>query len=349
MRGALAALILLTATHAAAQTPGETPPAIRAALGEAVGTVLQADSRRARTLLADVPEASLDERLAAFRACVLERLDPERPLPPVADEAPFPLKALDAYRRYWREATDEPEARTAAEEALAVRLGALLGRPELRTMLEAEAPTLERIEAEGWHALGGRTGRLMELMLWRDQDQRDVQVELPEGPRQARLILLDGFESRGWSNWLTCGRASTGGWANPEGLYAIVPAYDSLEDETFRVNFLAHETQHFADYERFPGLEGWELEIRAKLTELALAEETRPAVLARLAGNQGDDPADAHSYANRHVLTALRRRLGLEASGDLAAVPVAVLQAAAEAELRADTARRQAARPQDPS
>ncbi|RZJ16650.1 MAG: hypothetical protein EON91_12295 [Brevundimonas sp.] len=328
-------LATLAAFDAAAQT--QTP---EQRLSEIAGALLQADGPRARSLLVALPSGELEPKFEAFRTCAAERLDLTRALPAPPADAPFALQALHAYRLYWREAIDRPEARDQAEIALARRLGALLDRPELDDMLEAEEPTLERIRAEGWRPLGGRTGRLLELMLWRQQEAREVSVALPEGSYPTTLILLDGFESRGWSNWITCDRTGTGGWAKPEGLYAIVPAYPSLEDENFSVNFLAHETQHFADYAAWPGLPGWELEYRAKLAELALADTTRERILNRFESNQGDDQADAHSHANRRVLAALRRRLDLPADADLKTVAPDALRAAALAELRADTADR---------
>jgi len=332
--------MLILAALAATPVAAQTPPSLKAVLGEASGAVLQADGPRAVSLLRDLPVDSLEVRDATFRACVLERLDPALPLETPAGDAPFAQRALHAYRLYWRAASQRPESREAEEKALGARLGALLGRPELDDMLKAEAPTLERIRAEGSHVLGGRTGRLLDLMLWNRQDERDVSTILPEGPYSARLFLLDDFASRGWSNWLTCGRAGTGGWTKPEGLYVIVPAYDSLEDEAFAVGFVAHETQHFADNAAWAGPPGGAVGFRAKLTQLALADATRPRTLGAFVTNQGDDPDEAHSYANRRVLTALRARLGLGEDADLTTVAPARLRAAARAELFADTSRR---------
>jgi len=343
MRGAATALILLaTVCAATARAPAAAAATPEQSVSQAAGALLRADGPEALRILETLPSTGLDPRLEAFRTCALGRLDLDRPLDAPAADAPFALKALHAYRQYWRQAVVRPDERAEAEAALGKRLGALLGRPELDDMFKAEGPTMDRIRAEGWHPLGGRTGRLLELMLWREQESRAVLVDLPEGAYSTTLILLDGFESRGWSNWMTCDRTGTGGWAKPEGLYAIVPAYPSLDDENFSVNFLAHETQHFADNAAWPGLPGWELEMRAKLTELTLADVTRERVLGRLASNQGDDPDDAHSYANRRVLQALRRRLGLTEDTDLKTVDPETLRAAARAELIADTAARPA-------
>lgn len=335
MRTAILALML-----AASAAPATAQDAGRTAIAEAAGALLQADGPRARAQLDVSVAAALDPADAAFRTCVLQRLDPAwTPDPPAASE-PFAQQALHAYRQYWRAASIAPDRREAEEANLAGRLALLLQRPEVSDMDAAEELTLARIRGEGVHVLGGRTGRLRDLMLWNRQDERDTEVRLPERRQQVRIFLLDDFVSRGWSNWMTCDRTGTGGWVKPEGLYAIVPVYSSLEDEGFAVTFLGHEAQHFADNASWTGMPDWELEFRAKLTEVAMARETRLRVLGRFVQNQGDDPTEPHSYANRRVLSALRDRLGLRAGGDLGAVEPSALRAAAVAELRADTARR---------
>lgn len=306
-------------------------------LDAASGAILQADGPTARVLLEAIDVAALDDEGRREYACMLERLNLSVPLPAPAGDAPFATRALHAYRLYWREAVVRPEDRTAAEARLKTRLTALLGQPETG---DIESRTVDRIRFEGRHVLAGQTGRLLELMLWSKQDERDFTVALPEGAYTTRVFLLDEFDSRGWSNWMTCDRTGTGGWTKPEGLYAIVPAYDSLDDETFAVNFLAHETQHFTDNAAWTGMVGWQLEYRAKLAELALARETQARVLSRFAINQGDDPAEPHSYANRRVLAVLRPRLGLPADADIATIAPAALRRAARDELFADTARR---------
>jgi len=335
MRTAILALMLATsAVPATAQDAG------RVAIAEAAGALLQADGPRARAQLDVAVAAALDPADAAFRTCVLQRLDPAwTPDPPAASE-PFAQQALYAYRQYWRAATIAPDRRQAEEAALASRLAGLLQRPDVSDMDSVEELILARIRSEGVYVLGGRTGRLRDLMLWTRQDERDTEVRLPERRQQVRIFLLDDFISRGWSNWMTCDRTGTGGWVKPEGLYAIVPVYPSLEDESFAVTFLGHEAQHFADNASWEGMPGWELEFRAKLAEVVMARETRLRVLGRFMQNLGDDPTEPHSYANRRLLIALRDRLQLPAGSDLGAVDPSALRAAAIAELRADTARR---------
>ena len=104
------------------------------------------------------------------------------------------------------------------------------------------------------------------------------------------------------------------------------------------MTFLGHETQHFADMARFPDLEPWQMEYRAKLVELAQAEETRERVLSKFREDQGDDPASPHSYANRRVLRSLEERLGVSAA-DLSTIELSRLHSAAIDELRENTRR----------
>jgi hypothetical protein len=106
------------------------------------------------------------------------------------------------------------------------------------------------------------------------------------------------------------------------------------------VTFLGHEGQHFADKTRFKNLKPWELEYRAKLTELAQANVTRSKVLGKFITDQGDDPASPHSYANRQLLTALVQKLRLGGADELASADVARVQEAAVELLREDSARR---------
>jgi hypothetical protein len=306
-------------------------------LSPASGAILQADGPAAGRLLGAIDVGALSDEGRRQHACMVGRLDPATPLPALAEDASFSERALHAYRVYWREAIGSPDDRLAAEARLKARLAVLLDRPETADL---ESLMIERIRSEGRFVLAGQTGRLLELMLWSKQEERDFKVSLPEGSHTTRVFMLDGFESRGWSNWMTCDRTGTGGWTKPEGLYAIVPAYGSFDDEDFAVNFLAHETQHFSDNASWTDMPAWQLEYRAKLAELALARGTRAAVLARFSNNQSDDPAEPHSYANRRVLTILRQRLGLPLGSDIADVPSTILRRAARMELIADTASR---------
>jgi hypothetical protein len=337
-------LLLAIAGPLTAAPPPPTPPVI----GQAAGAALQADARRSVDLLRGVDPASLSEKDRLFVTCMRERFGPESATP-VAAGATFADRALTIYQGYWYRELVKPEGRDAEEQRLQSELRQLLGLTGTADMDAIEDALNKRLAADGVHSLQGRTGLLRELMIWEEQDDRKVPVALPEGQYDTHVALLDGFKSFGWAYYATCGRASTGGWTTEEGLFAVVPRYESLENEEFKVTFLGHEAQHFADKSHFKGLEPWELEYRAKLTELALANETRAKVLGKFVDDQGDDPASPHSYANRAVLTTLVRRLGLGSASDLHTVELARLQAAARETLVEDSRRRSATGAAEPS
>lgn len=342
------ALCCAPATRAAAARA--STPAAEAAIYAATSAILRGTADEAVAALAAVPEPAFSPKDAVFRGCTFARFERSAP-PRLLDDTgdPFVSEVLRLYRDYWWHALKAPALRDAHGRRLLASLRALLGPAAgqardfdtLEPVLDAE------LLRRGFHAQTGRTAPLRELMLWRRQDSRRYHVQLPEGPYDVRVELLDDFVSRGWSAYGRCERGSTGGWATDKALFAVVPAYakdGGLGSEAFRVVFLGHETQHFADQNRYPGIASWELEYRAKLVELAQAREVSAKRLRGFVTAQGDDPDSPHTYANKRVVAALTARLDGRSPDQ---VGVDELQAAARAELLADSARRQ--RPDAPA
>jgi hypothetical protein len=338
-------LLTIAVAEAATAAPPASSPAAMQAVADATGAGLQADAARAVSLLRAVPAASFNGSEREFRSCMERRFGGSRWRPPTPKPSdPFARRVLRAYQDYWRAALLQSSARPTAEAALFVTLQRLLGRDDLTDMDALEPELATRLRQSGLYSLQGMTGPLRELMLWSKQETREVRVQLPEEAHTTTVMLLDDFSSLGWSDFATCHRRGTGGWATSDALFAVRPRYASLDGEAFRVGFLGHETQHFADYARFPGLAPWELEYRAKLTELALADETRASVLRKFTEDQGDAPESPHAYANKRVLATLRRRLALGADAPLDGIDVSTLQEAAVEELRNDSRRREQGR-----
>lgn len=271
---------------------------------------------------------------------MLDRFDAANPALALPESDTDTQAIVRLYQTYWWRALDQPGQRALHEAALLA---------SLRTHLdldEADAPDASAVEAavksrlglNGYHALLGRTPPLRELMTWRQQDSRILNVDLPGGSETVRAELLDNFLSLGWAHYASCGKRYTGGWATQDALFAVMPAYDGgMQSEEFRVVFLSHEAQHFADKRRYAALEAWELEYRAKLVELALATELGPKRLSSMLSTQGDDPKIPHPYANRRVIEGLRRTL----PQPLDAVPFERIKLAAIGLLEQDTRKRQ--------
>ena len=282
-----------------------------AAVARATGAALQANAASAVKILLSVPSSAFVGEDIEWRSCMIDRFGPyAKPAVPAIDD-PWIAKLARIYVAYWQRSLTQTGEQTQAEQELRNALAKLLGRPQstksdfdaLEKELTAEA------QNHGFHPWFGITAPLRELMAWKKQTVEQRQVQLPEGSYSVRVTLMDDFVVRGWGYYATCGRRSTGGWATEEGIFAVVPAYKSLDDETFSVRFLAHETQHFADKHTFGHLESWELEYRAKLTELALAFASQDSTLQRICENRSRENESSHAYADFHVMRDMGQRL----------------------------------------
>ncbi|MDI9238503.1 hypothetical protein QLQ15_06195 [Lysobacter sp. LF1] len=340
LTGAALALLL----HGAHADEPQSTAAATTAIAESTSAVLQGDGVRAADTLAASPAEGFLGKDADYRACMLQRHRAAQPVHTTAEIADaFVRGVLDDYQDYWWRAMHAPASQRDALEArllqnLRKRLN--VGDAAAKDMDAIEPLVQAKLLEHGYHAQLGRTMPLRELMVWRKQDTRMYDVQLPDGPYTARVELLDDFVSRGWTSYGRCERGSAGGWATAEALYAVVPSYtEGLDSEAFRVVFLGHETQHFADQNAFPGMTGWELEYRAKLVELTQAREVSAKRLGYMITAQGDDMSSPHTYANKRVVADLTTRLG--AAPDT--VGIERLQKAAHDLLIEDTQRRKAA------
>ena len=174
---------------------------------------------------------------------------------------------LRLYQIYFRDVFyfGMPEAEAA--DRLLTQLKVYLNLPDTEETLLTER-LQAMFEAEGYHALFGKTQGYYGPYIWRDTVPTVYRVELPGGTAEYTVNLLKGFVFRGWMDYLTFGRYGTSGWASPDGtINCVAQAYD-FESERFLVSLLKHEAQHTVDMKRFPGITPAELEYRAKLVEL---------------------------------------------------------------------------------
>lgn len=158
-----------------------------------------------------------------------------------------------------------PEPEAAYKLLTGLRL--LLNMPDADEELLAER-LQAAFEANGYHALLGKTQGYYGPYVWRETVPTVYRVELPDGTAEYTVNILKGFVFRSWMDYLTFGRYGTGGWASPDGtINCVEQAYD-FESERFLVSLLKHEAQHAMDMKRFPKITPAELEYRAKLVEL---------------------------------------------------------------------------------
>ena len=289
------------------------------AVGRATGVALQGDAASAVKALAETNAASFAGDDAAFRTCMINRFS-------AVAQPPADLTVADSwvatlaknYVTYWQRALTKPNERDAAEQELRGAIGKVLGHSITNDSEfdSAEDDITNQAGKRGFHVLLGRTPPLRELMLWRKTTVEQRTVNLPEAQQSVTVNFLDDFVLRGWGYYATCGRRSAGGWATEQGLFAVVPAYKSLQDETFSVRFLAHESQHFADKRAFENLESWELEYRAKLAELALADSSQSSTVELICENRAESKDAPHGYADSRVVDDVTKFSRLQ-PGDL--------------------------------
>ena len=157
---------------------------------------------------------------------------------------------LRLYQIYYRDTfyCGLPEAEAA--EKLLAGLKALLNVPDAEEALLTE--WLQAVfEAEGYHALFGKTQGYYGPYVWRETVPAVYQVGLPGGTAEYTVNILKGFVFRSWMDYLTFGRFGTGGWASPDGtINCIEQAYD-FESERFLVSLLKHEAQHTVDMKQW--------------------------------------------------------------------------------------------------
>jgi hypothetical protein len=347
---ALLWLSILCCSNVTIAAPNETKPDEKVALRTAIGQINQAKGRSAIQILQKLDDKNLTEKDSKFRKCALNRLltKPKRltlTSPKTGQADRFTSDLLFHYRTYWQAAALKPELRTDAEKALMFAIKKLLNQPKLPDWDAIYAALDVKTANSDFKFLKGTTGVLQELMIWGFQKETVETVNLPEGSNPTTIYYLDGFKEMGWSSYLSCERTGTGGWTNDEGIYVVVPSYDSLTDENFKINLLAHESQHFSDKKQYKVILGWRLEYRAKLVELAYAVNTRASIIDNFSSNQGDDLKEDHSYANKKVLEVLQTKLGLGSIEELKAASVQRLQAAAVEELKADSIKLKAEQP----
>lgn len=279
-------------------------------LSRVYDAALAGDGAAAIATLSGIDSSALDSDEALRANCVRNALlssPRQEALPPLSNSI------LHAYRNYWQESMMQRATREVAETRLKDRLDAIL---IAQNHTYAPSDTLEiasesakrAIEDEGFFVLAGVTSPYYELAIWKRQSEQTYTVNLLDRRIKTRVVFLNDFVSFGWAGFATCDRFHTAGWATDTALFAVRSAYD-LESEDFRVSYLAHEARHFSDYGRFQKLEQPELEYRAKLTELTLAQKTVYELITTFARRVSRDRSSPHNFANYWVAKNLRKIL----------------------------------------
>jgi hypothetical protein len=281
-------------------------------LNEFDSMALQGDVKAGLAILERIQLDSLSASDRDRCQCLLSRFR-NRTLPNLELSNPLARDTADIYLKYWRRCLLQEVKVMAANAQLFEDLKACLtdhGKAQnsfssLDELTDALGPILL---ADGVHSLRGVTAPYYELMLWKDEETRRYTVELPETTEPVTVVFLSGFILKGWLGFATCDAKHSSGWTTKDTLFCVRDAYD-LQSEGFRVSYLAHEAQHFADLRRFPKLEQPELEYRAKLVELVRADTSLFPLLQAFTRQAGPDRKSPHAFADLRVVQHLSNAL----------------------------------------
>lgn len=186
-----------------------------------VSCALQGDLTPVPELFASASRELTDEESHLrdqWQARFVDRTD-KGPLP---DLPPFERDVLETYRNYWARVLTGELDNDSGETFLSAGLARLLVEHlgvEDPPRDEAMDLVQKAIEKDGFHLITGITRPWFELMLWADQDTLHYDVELTDGIQPVTVVMMGDFQSRGWSDFATFGRASTGGWATSDALF----------------------------------------------------------------------------------------------------------------------------------
>lgn len=206
---------------------------------------------------------------------------------------------LRLYQIYYRDTFYCGLPETEAADKLRAGLRTLLNIPHADEALLAEQ--LQSVfEAEGYHALFGKTQGYYGPYIWRETVPTVYRLELPNGTAEYSVNILKGFVFRSWMDYLTFGQYGTGGWASPNGTINCIEQAYNFESEQFLVSLLKHEAQHTVDMKRFPKITPAELEYRAKLVELHYSSDL--SLLQRFLSTADKSKTnDAHAVASAKI------------------------------------------------
>lgn len=119
----------------------------------------------------------------------------------------------------------------------------------------------------------GKVGNLYDIYIWAKETKVDYHIELSGTRVNVPVNFMEEPITLGWLEYATFGNRYTGGWTTDTMLFCVKKAYD-VQSELFQTNYLAHEGQHFHDFDAYVYLPPSTLEYRAKLAELSKAKET---------------------------------------------------------------------------
>jgi len=213
------------------------------------------------------------------------------------------------YQQYYIDVFWHKERNDAAESRLFSSLWTFCGADESNnknSQIEEKVGSIVR--KHGYEFLGGRTAGYYGPYIWKSSTKDTYEVELPSGIETYSVIMMDGFVSNSWLDFISFGVVSTGGWIGDDGTLCCIKSLHNLESKEFLISFLKHEAQHGYDKTLFSNITSIELEYRAKLVELIYWDDEK-IIMSIHRDAESSDEKNTHAMASHRLISDLSRKL----------------------------------------
>lgn len=212
---------------------------------------------------------------------------------------------LKCYLDYFRSVLTQISVEE-AEEELIFRLSNILESNKNMDLDEIECELEKIFKEKGYSFLGGVTSPYRGPYIWKTTRKKDFKVLLPGGERKVAVYFISDFLMLSWAHYATMGKHYSGGWAKEEGLYYVNNSNEEVDIDSaeFQVWFLKHEAQHLNDYDKYPNLNGLNLEYRAKLIEL-IYHPNPYSLIEKFINQSKNDKSLPHPYASYAIIKRL--------------------------------------------
>ncbi|MEO8404449.1 MAG: hypothetical protein ABI480_07645 [Chitinophagaceae bacterium] len=307
-----AAFLFLLVNKAVAQRP--TDDSVRFDYRKIFSLCLDGNVSTALIAVETDGSKKISERNQLFKTAFENRFKYEEDKSGFLDERRSGIDSLLAmYQGYWRMALLHPD--TDYDKQLVASLTEFLQKnylPFSASIIKEDSldSYLKKYVASNHlHSTGfGKTGKLYDLLVWKTETDTVYSFALGKEILRPRVVFMDDFVTLGWEEYATLGKLYPGGWTIPTALYCVRKAYD-LNSESFLISYLAHEGRHFADTKLFPELSSPDLEYRAKLVELSLADKTLYDLIDFFITNANYDSKNGHSVADYCAIRDLSKAI----------------------------------------
>jgi hypothetical protein len=264
--------------------------------------------------LDSISDDTLNNDELEFKQKYVKRFKKEDEIPQYKTTDTFLTGVIKLYQDYWKNIlmkkfpvdTADAMLKTSLENYLSKYSPSGSDKKKIsKDVFEYIVPLLNK---RGFQVANGKTADIYDLLVWAKENKVDYVAELPETTTNVTVVFMDSIVTMGWEEYSTFGKFYPGGWATEKLLYSVSSAYDTTSED-FKISYLKHEGQHFADYKVYPHLSGADLEYRAKLVEFTYAKESLYKLITFFIQNSGLDRSNSHAFANYHVIHNLSEAL----------------------------------------